>query len=152
MKTKEFIKEVEELGFETLCGYDYTSARNENGEILAYVSEGHRGSMDIHFPKTLDLDELTRMKLGRIVFEYAKTPIDEREEEKEFYLKHRWLRCLGGCALLHESTRFHKFVLMGGFGEVPKDYKMKFTQKEIDEIKEKFNTDLSDFEMIEVKE
>lgn len=84
--------------------------------------------------------------------EFAETPIDEREEEKEFYLKHRWLRCLGGCALLHESTKFHTFVLMGGFGEVPKDYKMKFTQKEIDEIKEKYNTDLSDFEMIEVEE
>ena len=84
--------------------------------------------------------------------EFAETPIDEREEEKEFYLKHRWLRCLGGCALLHESTKFHTFVLMGGFGEVPKDYKMKFTQKEIDEIKEKFNTDLSDFELVEVGE
>lgn len=81
---------------------------------------------------------------------FVETPIDERGEEKKYYLKHRWLRCLGGCALLHESTKFHTFVLMGGFGEVPKDYKMKFTQKEIDEIKEKYNTDLSDFVMVEV--
>lgn len=90
-------------------------------------------------------------KLFELLVEYARTPIDEREEEKKYYLKHKWLRCLGGCALLHESTKFHTFVLMGGFGEVPKDYKMKFTQKEIDEIKEKYNTDLSDFEMVEVR-
>lgn len=149
MKTKEFIKEVEELGFETLCGYDYTSVRNENGEILAFVSEGHRGSMDIHFPKTLDLDELTRMKLGRIVFEYAKTPIDERGEEKKYYLKHRWLRSRFEDKIVNQHGEDEYFLS----DESQTDgFKTQFTQKEIDEIKEKYNTDLSDFEEEEVEE
>ena len=32
------------------------------------------------------------------------------------------------------------------------DYDLKFTLKEIEEIKEKFDTDLTDFELVEVEE
>lgn len=152
MKTKEFIKRVEELGFE------YEKAEEvyfiQDNEGTEYASVCHTTPNQIsNMERVWDwIDKDTQEKLFNLLIEYAKTPIEEREEEKKYYLKHRWLRCLGGCALLHESTKFHTFVLMGGFGEVPKDYKMKFTQKEIEEIKENFDTDLSDFEMVEVED
>lgn len=135
-------KEVEQITLERKVTFDGFVSNvitiNSIMKNLIFIESKHCDDKDI--------------KMIKASVKFAETPIDEREEEKKFYLKHRWLRCLGGCALLHESTKFHTFVLMGGFGEVPKDYKMKFTQKEIDGIKEKFNADLSDFEMIEVKE
>ena len=158
MNTKEFIKKVEELGYHH--NYDENDKNvhsvieiyNEDDEYcLAIVYKYHMYSFKIGNSLWAPLPEkYIKKELFDLIVEYAKTPIEERGEEKKYYLKHRWLRCLGGCALLHESTKFHTFVLMGGFGEVPKDYKMKFTQKEIDEIKEKYNTDLSDFVMVEV--
>ena len=53
-------------------------------------------------------------QLLKKAIELAETPLDEREEEKKYYLK--------------------------------------FTKAEIEELKAKFNTDLTDFEMIEVED
>ena len=156
MKTKEFTRRVEELGFyvdkERRIFSIYGSDDQTDDMPLAFVDRYYPYQINTSFMELNTLSNRTKKELFKLLTDYASTPIDEREEEKKYYLKHRWLRCLGGCALLHESTKFHTFVLMGGFGEVPKDYKMKFTQKEIDEIKEKYNTDLSDFERVEVKE
>ena len=83
--------------------------------------------------------------------EFAETPVDEREEEKKFYLKHRWFK----------PSPIYKNYLNYWIGndEYWLDYKneskeiqTQFTLKEIDEMKEKFNTDLKDFKKIEVKE
>ncbi len=92
-----------------------------------------------------------KTKLFDLIVEYAKTPIDEREEEKKFYLKHRWFK----------PSPIYKNYLNYWIGndEYWLDYKneskeiqTQFTLKEIDEIKEKFNTDLKDFEPEDVKE
>lgn len=37
-------------------------------------------------------DDLKK-KLFDIISKYTSTPIDEREEEKKFYLKHRYFKC-----------------------------------------------------------
>ena len=54
------------------------------------------------------------LQLLKKVIELAETPLDEREEEKKYYIK--------------------------------------FTKAEIQKFKEKFDTDLRDFEMIEVED
>ena len=154
LTTNEFIKRVEALGF-TVDVDDEEIIVNIVGYyeyIVAVIKRRERYIFDLEYTGWRNLSGYEEVALFALIVAYASTPVDKREEEKKYYLKHRWLRCLGGCALLHESTKFHTFVLMGGFGEVPKDCKMKFTQKEIDGIKEKYNTDLSDFEMVEVKE
>lgn len=83
---------------------------------------------------------------------YAATPVDEREEEKKFYLKHRWLISGGFYMYVKHHTKPYGEVyelVSWRCGEING---MQFTLKEIGEIKEKFNTDLKDFVMIEVKE
>ena len=85
------------------------------------------------------------------VVEFAETPIDEREEEKKFYLRHRYFR-------FHNGSR--KYLGMDLVKDKPDLYskityrwiKNQFTEKEIEEIEEKFDTDLADFELVEVKE
>ncbi|MFR3737115.1 hypothetical protein [Anaerococcus obesiensis] len=82
---------------------------------------------------------------------YAATPVDEREEEKKVYLRHRYFRFHNGSS---------KYLGMNLVKDEPdlcskityRWTKNQFTKKEIDEIKEKFNTDLKDFMPEEVEE
>ena len=103
---------------------------------------------DIHF---LDIDwcQETDLKMIKAVIEFAETPLEDREEEKKFYLRHKWLECIGNryltwdpgdnCCYLDDSAEYYSG-------------KMKFTLNEIEEIKKKFDTDLKDFELVEVEE
>lgn len=79
----------------------------------------------------------------------AETPLEEREEEKKYYLRHRFLE-ITACSYLNRDRELQELNLndKAQFN----DMQTQFTQAEIDEIKEKYNTDLKDFEIIEVKE
>lgn len=82
--------------------------------------------------------------------EYAETPIEDREEEKKFYLKHRWLDG-------ENEANYLNFEISGFYYSLNTQCeaswaKTKFTINEIEEIKEKFSTDLDDFELVEVEE
>lgn len=83
--------------------------------------------------------------------ELAETPPEDREEEKKFYLKHRWFKpdpiyrnylnhWIGNNEYWLDDKNETEYV------------QTQFTLEEIEEIKEKFNTDLSDFEEFEVEE
>lgn len=72
----------------------------------------------------------------------------ERENEKKYYLRHRFL----------EVYFFNYLNRDYGFPELYLNSKSQvagkqtqFTQEEIDEIKKRYNTDLKDFEQIEVE-
>ena len=83
------------------------------------------------------------------VIELAETPLSEREDEKKYYLKYRivdnweadkYVNCVG-----------ENYITLSGRRE-GRNYKTEFTRKEIEKIKKRFNTDLSDFELIEVED
>lgn len=81
--------------------------------------------------------------------EFAETPPEDREEEKKFYLKHRWIK---GCVIMYlYRNELNGYCYLGDKKCRPHRQK-RFTLKEIEEIKEKFDTDLKDFEVVEVKE
>ena len=82
--------------------------------------------------------------------EFAETAIEDRKEEKKFYLKHMYFKnwndkqyftfdYIHKCAYLRSKLSTCKAM-------------QQFTEKEIDEIKERFDTDLKDFELVEVEE
>lgn len=88
-------------------------------------------------------------KLFELLVEYARTPIEEREEEKKFYLRHKWMKEEDYNYLtLDLDDNTYDLNDIDGFDWTEN----KFTREEIDEIKEKYNTDLSDFEEEEVEE
>ena len=151
MKTKEFIKRVEELGYEIneknfLDSIICLIISNSFGRKVGYVAINKLFEMNIR------PDECMSKELFDLVVEYAKTPIKDREEEKRYYLKHRYLQSsfTNLNDFLSYSASDNKLALSNGIN-FPK-YKTHFTLKEIEEIKEKFNTDLEDFEIIEVKD
>ena len=118
MKTKEFIKKVEELGYKVHYAPESILVYDEYGityaKILPYqyaistIGDGF-------------YDSKKHKELYKLCIDYTATPIEDGEEVKKFCLKHKW-----------ENK--------------------KFTLNEIEEIKEKFDTDLADFELVEVEE
>ena len=90
-------------------------------------------------------------KMIKAAVEFAETPPEDREEKKKFYLKHRYLRSVGGSVQYFTIHTSFKFSLLKSRIFSSKT-KQQFTREEIDEIKEKFNTYLADFEEVEVRD
>lgn len=152
MRTKEFIKKVKELGFRVqelnniinVCNY-------EERVYLVTIDKHNQFMLDNRCKGYMDLGDYDKSELLKLCYEYAKTPIEEREEPKKYFLKHKWMG--------HEKLKYleldkqnDEWYLGHKYDTIFCTAKNEFTQKEIEEIKEKYNTDLSDFEMIEVEE
>lgn len=148
MKTKELIKKVKELGFEIIRAGSHIDIMF-NDFIVAGVYTDQMHVMTFYSHEKLLLTNVD--KLFNLLVEYAKTPVDEREEEKRFYLRHRWLKPKPIYKnYLNNYIGTNEYWL--DYDNETKNVQTQFTLKEIDEIKEKFNTDLCDFKKTEVEE
>lgn len=142
MKTKEFIDKVKELDYG--CTID--------GHYIV-VSDDYRSLVTVSRYKmyyiTMETDD---DKLGELSYEYARTPIEEREreEEKKYYLKLKDSTSAIMGEYLNFNKSFNIYFLQNNCQ--CSGYQTRFTQKEIDGIKKELNTDLLEFEQIEVKE
>lgn len=140
MKTKEFIEKVEELGFAVSTVENYYVILNK----ILVCAEICRTSNRVNlFHECLEKNDLLK-----ICVEYAQTPLTEREEEKKYYLRMKDTFYASAYRYLNFDIYERAYVLHNNFEH--KYYKMKFTQKEIDDIKKQYNTDLKEFEQIEV--
>lgn len=151
MKTKEFIKRVEELGYKTNLRTSFIQImHNDFVAVAVYMDKMYA----ITFNQIIKTSWNNADKLFDLVVQYAKTPIEDREEENKYYLKHKFLISSTEGAryedsFLNYNTRNNEMYLSD---KMPVgDIRTKFTLKEIEEIKEKFDTDLKDFELVEVE-
>lgn len=164
MKTKEFIEKVKKLGFGIeyyknplsnvglRCDYDLFTIYLEDKDLveiwtncryaISTISDGHSC-----FINGYDVDELYK-----VCFEYASTPVDDREDkEKKFFLKHRYFQIAGGGSGFFTIANPSGLLFLKYKTNLD-NYSQKFTLNEIEEIEEKYNTDLMDFELVEVEE
>lgn len=144
MKKKEFIKRVKELGFEI----------REETEILIICAKGLSvglvGLNDMYYMRV----KTNVKELFDICVEYARTPIEEREEEQKFYLQK--MKSFYEARKDEESMFLtlvinYNFFLLS-YMQQCQNYQTQFTQKEIDKIKEEQHTDLSEFKQMPVEE
>lgn len=106
----------------------------------------------------INLPDGLKNELIEILSEFAKTPIDERKEEKKYQYqlkdKYSWIP-------EEESNMWHflnvklngcsnEYILLSS--DNSPYYKNKFTDKEIKEVAEKYNIDLNMFDKIEVED
>ncbi len=85
MKTSEFIKRVEELGYlVTKQTTRYVIEKSVSEELANYVAD-----VDLRYRNTIRTNSVENDELLDLIVEYAKTPLDEREEEKKFRVKCR---------------------------------------------------------------
>lgn len=110
---------------------------NSNTENQIFIENRHCDEKDLNVIKA--------------AIEFVETPTEDREEEKKFYLRHRWIK-----PRLIYKNYLNYWI---GTNEYWLDYKneteeiqTQFTRKQIEEIKEKFDTDLADFKEVEVKD
>ena len=82
---------------------------------------------------------------------YAETDPEDREEEKKFYLEHRYFKCTNGDSRYFQILESDGTPWLNAMYTVM-GYKKQFTLKEIEKIKEEFDTDLADFVLVEVEE
>lgn len=152
MKTKEFIRGVEELGYfinKRICYYEITDV-DENP--IAVVSKTNFLQLSTNYSKWYELSEIDKKELFDLLVEYARTPIEDREEEKKFLIQHKYLVSKAFypvCMVWHKLKDVYRPINCRVDNHI---YKAQFTLKEIEEIKKKLNTDLADFELVEVEE
>jgi hypothetical protein len=93
MKTKEFIKAIEKLGY-----YPYEEnviikvTRSQSIPfVYADVATNHQNVLGTDYFPFMELSNEKQVELLDVLIEYARTPIEEREEEKVYRLRHKWL-------------------------------------------------------------
>lgn len=148
MKTKEFIKKVEELGYDIEVSREDVIIKRD-GCIFAMISRTSPYTMSTYTAFGVKYAD----ELLDLCVEYVKTPIEEREYVKKYCLylkrtKRNFFDDIGNYLTL--NIKNNTFSL--DVGVETANLTSEFTQEEIDEIKEKFNTDLEEFEQIEVEE
>lgn len=149
MKTNEFKEKLEDNGFSVMLINDNPEefAIHHGGICVGYVIKNFPYHMSItnYFA---EMGENLRVLLLDTLYEYARTPVEERENEKKYYLVHKWF-CDGVAKYLCYDRFPDEYFLYNR--RLPDDkWQIEFTKKEIEEIKERFGTDLKDYEMIEV--
>lgn len=148
LTTKEFIKEVQELGLKT---------SEKSDSILIYdgyyqaacVYKNELFSINTSYAAFDNLSEELKEKLYNLIDKYARTPLDEREEQERFFLKFK-IKTADNCNFLNYDKNDDEPTLDNRLET--SNFQTRFTQKEINDIRRKFGLTLSDFEQIPVDE
>ena len=155
MKTKEVIKKLEELGYICELKGDKIKILEVFKQVdffppihIAVIALEERYLNNTNFTAFASITESERGELYEIFDKFVKSSLPDRQEEKKFYLRHKYFKSAIGsykyfCIYTGTGNPFLRYY------EITNTYKFEFTLKEIEEIKEKYNTDLSDFELME---
>lgn len=149
MLTKDFVKEVEKLGLE--CSDCSTIIPiYHDGDLVSLVSKNTKFLAGTVYNSFRYLPKELQEKLYNLIDEYARTPIEDREEQQKYFLIFAALTDNEHFNYLNHNLK-KDFLALSDRNQSDM-YQTQFTQKEIDEIKEKFNVTLSDFEQIPIEE
>ncbi len=152
IKTNEVIKELEHMNLQAEIRGNDLFVVHCGREDIASVNLNTRFEINTNywaFRNMLAEDE--REKVYVLLTKLAETePKDrgqDRGEEKKYYLKHKWISYTGRQYLnLYINENKCSIDTKCSFDNI----KTQFTLEEINDIKRKFNTNLEDFELIEV--
>lgn len=134
----ENVKDYEEIILERKVSFD--------GFISNVITIRSMENLIFIKNKYCDEKDLNMIKAS---VKFAEDPLEERKEEKKFYLRHSWMGYTDH-NYLTLCKKTHKYYL--SYKTENEEYTTKFTRKEIDQIKERFNVNLSDFYEDKVKE
>lgn len=153
IKTKEFIKKVEELGYLVDDNYyHYWEIKNNKNYLIAVVSKDVLYKISTDSGYWDDISDEDKNKLLELIVEFASTPVEDREEEEKFLIQHKYLVSKN---LLPVNLAWNKLKDVYRSINLKVDnhiYQAQFTFKEYEEIKKKLNTDLADYELVEVED
>ena len=148
MKTKEFIKRVEELGYKTLV-YHKTIRIRDKGCLVALIVLNKRFIFETNFV----IRPITDERLFDLLVEYAKTPIEDRGDTSKHIYKHNFIKTKGNSFtyLAIRQRPSISYPVLQGSSEDIFEYKVEFTDEEIEEVKKEYGIFLDDFKKVKVK-
>lgn len=130
MKTSEFIKKVEELDCKVLDKDLYFKIVCVENKTLSTISKGKLCSIGSNWVAFDKKEDDFKEKLFCLMAEYTSTPIEEREEEKKYYIRPK------GMDVGDNVWNYYGLIGKWDINDVVKDnYRMtEFTRKEIKEL------------------
>ena len=154
MRIDELKRIAKENGYKLIDGifvvyiFGYSHGNTNEFKTEIWINKARVKDITIETGIYCEEEEFNMIKAS---IEFAETPLEDREEEKKFYLKHKYFKCIDG------NIRYFQIYKPNGnpwlnVMDSTMEYKKQFTLKEIEEIKEKFDTDLADFELVEAEE
>ena len=83
MTTSELIDELYEMEYVGKCHVDnsFLYVLDNKGNLIAYVDYLNFGSLDTTFRGFTVLKEVEKTRLLKLIYLYARTPLDERLDE-----------------------------------------------------------------------
>lgn len=150
MKTSKVIKELLEMNMQIeKCGRVlYVSHCEDN---IASINLDEKFNIDTDYVAFRnDLTEYEKERVYVLLKKLAETEPQDREEPQKFYLKFAALTDNGDETYLNYYETDDSLGMFTRYQEF--GFQTEFTQKEIDEIKEKFGVTLSDFKQIPIEE
>ena len=146
MKYREFKTEVRKMGFYIGYSQRYLFVIDRNGDKFAGISKELDMWLDTEYEEFPKLPQEQRAGLFDLLYELAKTPLTEREEEKRY-----WLQRIEPPILGEQDPRYLFYTRVGGYydiGTTKSEWrnviKTILTESEIAEM------DITGFEKIEV--
>lgn len=141
MKYSEFKAEVEKLGLHIYVYHKYIDVGDISDNLVGSTSKTIELSMDTEYEHFRNLPQEQRAAVFEAMYELAKTPLAEREEEKRYYLRL-------AATLPFEFTYLNKDVINGEYSiSDDREYngiKTIFTESEISKM------DITGFQKVEV--
>ena len=131
MKTKQFIKEIKSRGFDVGESYYILSVLDDDETLIATVSKEEFAGLVTNYLGFYRLDYNTKLQLLNLLIKYAKTPIEDREEEEKYYLRQMGI---GSWSFLNFNINSQEYGIAGKRDDYT--YKTQFTQSEIDDMPE----------------
>ena len=94
------------------------------------------------------------VKMIKAAVEFNQTPAEDRKEEKKYIYKHKFIKTKGGnpTYLGIRQRPSISYPVLQGSNEDVFEYKVQFTDKEIERFKKEYGICLDDFEKNEVEE
>lgn len=150
MWTKEFIKQVKSLGFKVKEDKGIIGIIADNF-IIARVWKNRIYCIDTF--NTVKVEWKNESELIQLIFDYAKTPIKDRGDTNKYIYKHNFIKTKGNSFtyLAIRQRPSISYPVLQGSSEDIFEYKVEFTDEEIEKAKKEHEIFLDDFKKIEVK-
>ena len=91
MKTKELKSLLEKMDYSVKRINGMIVIENKYGNVIATIEENTTFKFSTQHYAWNFISYSEQKIILSYIMGYAATPVDEREEEKKFYLRHRWM-------------------------------------------------------------
>lgn len=151
MKIDELKRIAEENDYVLTKSFDNYKLKRKNRGNCIDISNVNANRVWISNISLCDDEDSNMIKAA---VEFAETPIEEREEDKKYTYKHNFIRTKGNnftYLAIRQRLSISYPVLLGSSQDIF-EYKVEFTDEEMEEVKKEYGIFLDDFKKVEVGE